>query len=237
MTSGRNELNVLPSPTDIRTPVASELERWRALLAGPGYRYGTDPGPVAVRAVRYHRAFVSQGGTALDAGCGEGQDLAYLAACGYRATGVELTPEGCAKAERLLAERGLRARVIRADLRGFVPDRPYDLVLAVNALQFLGADAPDGLDRLAAAVAPGGVIGLSLFGREPGQPSVTGTLFLLTLEELLARFGLTPGDAPPAGLWQPLEAATLLQWNPTNGRPQSFVTLIARRRTDGSAAP
>ena len=70
-----------------------------------------------------------------------------------------------------------------------------------------------------AATAPGGVIALSLFAREPGEPSLHGTLCFFTLEELLARF---------AG-WQCLEAAKLWQWHLPTNDPQPFVTLIARR--------
>ena len=78
-----------------------EYQRWSAVFAGDDYYYGSEPGPVARRAVRYHRRYRPRGGTALDAGCGEGQDLAFLAEQGYVATGVEFTnrvrrrPRGC----------------------------------------------------------------------------------------------------------------------------------------------
>ena len=81
------DLGLIPTP-----PTAgSEFQRWSAIYAGEEYYYGSEPGPVARRAVRYHRQYRPRGGTALDAGCGEGQDLAFLAARGYVATGVEFT--------------------------------------------------------------------------------------------------------------------------------------------------
>lgn len=213
-----------PQPTDTHQQVDFELDRWRRTYHGDEYYYGSDPGPVARRAVRYHRPALPAGGTALDAGCGEGQDLAYLAERGYTVTGVEFTPEGAEKSRRLLAARGLAGTVIQQDLRDFtnacVRDKAsFDLVLAVNTVQFLGADASTTLDRLAEMVAPGGVLAISMFGRESREPDVRGTIWYTTLEEVLGRF---------KG-WQPLEAADVYQWGYGGSRPQPFVTLIARR--------
>jgi SAM-dependent methyltransferase len=197
----------------------SEYQRWRAVFAGDEYFYGSEPGPIARRAVRYHRQFRPRGGTALDAGCGEGQDLAFLAERGYVATGIEFTETGVAKAQRLLQSRGLEAEVLQEDLRRYAPPRPFDLVLAVNAVQFLGAEADACLRKLMAAVLDGGVIGVSLFARPQGQSNMgPGNIWLVSMEELLDRF---------AG-WQMLEAARLWQWNTRTNQPQPFVTLIAR---------
>src|SRR5438093_1900584 len=224
------DLGLIPTP-----PTAgSEFQRWSAIYAGEEYYYGSEPGPVARRAVRYHRQYRPRGGSALDAGCGEGQDLAFLAARGYVATGVEFTAAGAAKAERLLRSRELEAEVVREDLRIYDPPHRFDLVLAVNSLPFLGADGAACLHELMAAVAPGGVCGVSFFARPDGDREIgrprTGVasgdgkvgeivqgLWLLTMEELLAFF---------SG-WQMLEAARVWQWNPHTNRPQPFVTLIA----------
>jgi cyclopropane fatty-acyl-phospholipid synthase-like methyltransferase len=173
---------------------------------------------VARRAVRYHRPYLPTGGTALDAGCGEGQDLAFLAEQGYTATGVEFTAAGARKAARFVRSRGVTAAVREQDLRDWTPEQPFDLVLAVNCVQFLGADAPAVLAKVMSAVAPGGVLGLSLFARRPDEAEVQGTVWFTTLAEVLERF---------SG-WQPVEAAQLWQWNVRSGQAQEFVTLIAR---------
>ena len=214
-----NPSESLPTPTDTRRAVDRELHLWSRIYSGDGYYYGDEPGPMARRAVRYHRPWFRPGATALDLGCGEGQDLAYLAELGYSATGVEFTPEGAAKARRLLSNRGVAGAVVEEDLRSWEPARPYDLVLAVNALQFLGADAPAIVDRLAHWVAPGGVLGLSLFARDEGEAPQEHSVRFFTVDEVLDRF---------AG-WQRLEAAHLWQWNVSNNEPQPFVTLIARK--------
>jgi len=209
----------IPSPTNPRQPVDLELGRWRRIYSPHHYVYGDDAGPVARRAVRYHRPFMPAGGSALDAGCGEGQDAAFLAECGYAVTGMEFTPEGAEKSRRLLEARGLAGEVLQKDIRELDTSRRYDLVLAVNTVQFMGEDAPAALDALASVAAPGGVIGISLFARERDQPALSGTIWFLTFEELLERF---------RG-WQCLEAAQLWQWNVATNEPQPFVTLIARK--------
>ncbi len=203
-----------------------EFTRWSRIYAGDEYYYGHEPGPVARRAVRYARPFMEPGARALDAGCGEGQDLVFLVEQGYAATGIEWTPDGARKTRRLLQSRALHAEVVEGDLRRLhelratASDAPahYDLVLSVNALQFMGRDAPACLDMLMRLTSPGGVIGLSLFAREDDAPQISGTIFFFTLDELLARF-----DG-----WQPLEAARLWQWNAA-GEAQAFVTFIARK--------
>lgn len=209
----------LPTPTYTRAPVDAELQRWSRIYEGDEYYYGDEPGPIARRAVRYHRHFARRGAAALDAGCGEGQDLAYLAEIGYSATGIEFTDPGFRKSRALLQERGLEAEVLQEDLRAFTPTRQYDLVLAVNTIQFLGQDASACLDRLIEATAPGGVIGLSLFARESESPPISGTIWFITFQELLERFQR----------WQCMEAARLWQWNVATNEPQPFVTLIARK--------
>lgn len=208
--------------TNARQPVDQELNRWRRIYTGAEYFYGDEPGPVARRAVRYSRPYLPTGGRALDAGCGEGQDLAFLAERGYQARGIEFTPEGAAKARQFVQARNLPAEVVQADLREYLagePGEPFDLVLAVNSLQFLGQDASACLDALMERVALGGVLGLSLFACETGPEEVAGTVWFLSLEKLLERFRN----------WQRLEAAQLWQWNVRTDEAQPFVTLIARK--------
>jgi 2-polyprenyl-3-methyl-5-hydroxy-6-metoxy-1,4-benzoquinol methylase len=194
-----------------------EWQRWNSTFAGEQYYYGDEAGPVARRTVRYARPLVPSGGRALDAGCGEGQDLAFLAEQGYRATGYEFTPEGVRKARQLLQTRQLHAEVVERDLRDLNTSEQYGVVIAINVIQFLGEDAPSCLRALMEVVNPGGVIGLSLFACDSGE-SIEGTIYRTSLETLLQTF---------AG-WQPFEAARLWQWG-AGGHAQPFVTLVARK--------
>ncbi len=194
----------------------SEFKRWSEIFASPQFYYGYDAGPVARRAVRYHRPLQSRGGRALDVGSGEGQDVNYLVESSYDVTGVEWTDQGLAKTRRLLAEKERTATLIQADLRDWETSERFDLVLSINSLQFLGEDAPDALSKVKNLVAPGGVIGLSVFAREEeAENPLEGTIYRWSLPEIMANF---------AG-WQPFEAARLWQWGATG--PQPFITLIA----------
>ncbi|MFF4172776.1 class I SAM-dependent methyltransferase [Streptomyces sp. NPDC001744] len=99
-------------------------------------------------------------GTALDVGCGEGGDVVWLAGRGWRVTGADFSAEGLARAARHVERAGVADRVDwwRTDARTFDADgRSYDLVTS----HYL--HAPDGgmvgvTRRLAAAVAPGGLL-------------------------------------------------------------------------------
>jgi SAM-dependent methyltransferase len=203
-----------------------EYARWSAAYAGDEYFYGADAGPVARRAVRYHHPLRQPGSTpaALDLGCGEGQDLAFLAECGYAATGVDFVENALDKARRLLQERGVPAETFQTNLREWECERRYDLVLACNSLQFLGEDAPSLIERARDATAVGGVLGLSLFACESGEEVRDGVYFT-SLDKLIARFDC---DSPNRH-WQMLETARLWQWNRTVNAPQPFATLIAQR--------
>jgi tellurite methyltransferase len=203
-----------------------EYARWSGAFAGAEYFYGSDAGPVARRAVRYQRPLWRAGNTptALDLGCGEGQDLAYLAECGYDATGVDFVENALQKARNLLKLRGLAAQTIQSNLRDWRASQTYDLVLACNSLQFLGHDAPVVLERARDATAPGGVLGLSLFACESGE-AVQGSVYFSSLETLLSRFEHTGANRS----WQMLETTKLWQWNQSANVPQPFVTLIAQR--------
>jgi len=194
----------------------SEHARWSRIFSGSSFYYGHEPGPVARRAVKYARSLSPSGGAALDAGCGEGQDLGFLAQSGYDATGLDFAETGIEKAEKLLALQGQKARLEVADLARWETEQRFDLVIAINCLQFLGHDAPRVLERLQNLVAPGGVFGFSAFAREHQDENPhDGALYRFHLDELLANFAN----------WQPFEAARLWQWGADG--PQPFVTLVA----------
>jgi tellurite methyltransferase len=211
---------------DVSGSIDREFERWSAAFAGQEYFYGHDPGPLARRAVRYHKPLRRRGSTssALDIGCGEGQDSAFLAGCGYAVTGVDFVENALEKAHRLLELKNLSASFKQADLSTWKAPHLFDLVLACNSIQFLGENASSLLESVIAATAPGGVLGLSLFGCEDGE-EVQGTLFFTSLQSLLTRFDHEGANRK----WQMLETTRLWQWNTTANAPQPFVTVIAQR--------
>lgn len=90
-----------------------------------------------------------------DLGCGAGEQAALLAVRHPEASvrGLDSSPEMLKRA------RGLGARVewVLGDIAGFAPDAPVDLLYTNAALQWVD-DHPALFSRLAAALAPGGVL-------------------------------------------------------------------------------
>jgi len=95
-------------------------------------------------------------GTALEAGCGEGAEAVWLARHGWTVTGVDLSERALAGARSRAAAVGATLTWEAADLTGWTPPAPYDLVSTHYAhpsepqLAFYG--------RLAGWVAPGGTL-------------------------------------------------------------------------------
>lgn len=119
-------------------------------------------------------------GTALDVGCGEGQNSRWLAEHGWSVLGVDIAPTAIARArERALA--GTRFEVV--DAREWKPDGLFDLVITTYAL---GSRKDAILAMAANAVAPGGMAYVAEFDES------TENLFppedLVSIDELVAAF-------------------------------------------------
>lgn len=101
-------------------------------------------------------------GAAMDVGCGEGADAIWLAARGWRVTAIDLSTvalnRGAGHAERAGAEVAARIDWVHCDVTALAPGpERYDLVPA-HYLHLLPAPRRAMVDRLAAAVAPGGTL-------------------------------------------------------------------------------
>ena len=101
-------------------------------------------------------------GTALDIGCGEGDDALWLAARGWEVTGVDLSPTAVGRLRDGTRRAGLdgRVRALVLDVAAEpLPAGPFDLV---TSFYVHGGPAPGALDLVAllagaaARVAPGG---------------------------------------------------------------------------------
>jgi SAM-dependent methyltransferase len=97
-------------------------------------------------------------GRALDLACGEGRNAVWLAARGWRTTGVDFSDVALAKAEQLAASRGVEVDWVLADLLEHRPEpRAFDLV-AVLYLQLPHEELARVLRSAAEAVAPEGTL-------------------------------------------------------------------------------
>lgn len=233
----------MPTPEPAAKPVppakpAYEPPRdWDAVYAAsPDYHFGEEPSQIARAAARW---FQSLGGTpktarALDLGCGEGRDTAFLAGLGLSVTARDVSPAGLAKARALLARRGVpegRVRWERGDARAF-PDPPdsYDLALAANVFQFLPPrDAPACLERLKAATKPGGVCAVGVFSPAMAAwGAKVGGFWTQTAGDLVARFPASEG-------WLLLDRTEYWTYRQQEDTMASFAYVVARKAEKASS--
>ena len=107
----------------------------------------------------------------LDAGCGVGRHLIPLTRQGFQVVGVDLEAPVLQVLKARLASAGLRAPLLRADLRGlpFGPGR-FDLVLSINVINHGDAAVfRDFCRELNRVLAPGGGLFIYVSPREFGE--------------------------------------------------------------------
>lgn len=152
---------MIPSTPILRSRTASRF----------GYLWSRSDPQVARHApLRYHvqvmehaLAMAPSRGWVLDAGCGEGIDLAVLAARpGVRAVGLELSDGGCRISAARIA-KSPNAWVVHGDVcRLPFPDGRFDVVYSYGVLHHV--EAPEaGMQELARVLAPGGTAAVYLY--------------------------------------------------------------------------
>ncbi len=73
-------------------------------------------------------------GTAVDLGCGTGQNALMLARRGWQVTGVDWAEEAIRLAQQAAQAQGLDARFLVADTTTWPPSQQFDLVISTYAL-------------------------------------------------------------------------------------------------------
>ncbi len=112
-------------------------------------------------------------GCVLVPGCGHGHEVAVLVAAGHEVTAVDIAPTPVARLRQSLAEQGLKAEVLQADLLKWEPAAPFDAIYEQTCLCALSPEHwPEYEARLYRWLKPGGQL-YALFmqtGREGGPP-------------------------------------------------------------------
>jgi SAM-dependent methyltransferase len=133
-------------------------------------------------------------GTALDLGCGDGRNAAWLASAGWRVTGVDFSAVGLERAAAHAEDRGLTVSWLQADLLAWVPPAgAFDLVVLMF-IHLPAAERERVYATAAAAVAPGGtlvVVGHDRTNLEDGIGGPQDPEVLFTASEIAA--GLPAG--------------------------------------------
>lgn len=114
-------------------------------------------------------------GRALDAGCGHGAETLWLAARGWRVTGVDFAANALAKARSIAdglgADVAERVEWVEGDLSTWTPvPGAYDLVVCIH-VHVAGA-VEEFVQRMAVGVAPGGTLFLVGATAAAGQVQV-----------------------------------------------------------------
>ena len=212
---------------------------WEAVFAADpnAYFFGEEPSQIARTALGFFRTFGGDPAqaVALDLGCGEGRDTAFLAAAGLKVVARDIAPTGLAKTAALLTKRGLpleRVEMGVGDVQQFAyPEDAYDIALAANVYQFVRPDdVPGHLARLQRATKPAGLCAVGVFSPAMrAWGAELGGLFTATPEELMAFF--------PAPAWRLLDRTEYWTYRPPEDTMASFTYVVARKESAPRAEP
>jgi SAM-dependent methyltransferase len=159
-----------------------EREGWNRKHGEAGLLFGAEPNRFLVAEVGDLPP-----GRALDLACGSGRNAVWLAARGWRVTGVDFSDVALTQARALAAEHGVEVDWVHGDLREWQPaERLFELVVVLY-LQVPAHERRAVLARAAAAVAPGGtllVVGHDLENLEGGHGGPQDPRVLFTPDEV-----------------------------------------------------
>lgn len=143
-----------------------------------------------------------QPGTSLDVGCGEGEDVLWLAAQGWQATGVDLSRTAVDRLLTQASSRGLAGRVqgqARDVVAQGLPEGSWDLVTSFfvhGSKHGGGLDLVRLLTQMAVRVAPGGRLMTTVHAvNPPWRPAHLRTYRAQELLDALAEAWTADGGA------------------------------------------
>ena len=150
---------------DLRARPATSSTRSRGRRSPRARR--SSPGSIPDRA-----APATTAAAALVVACGLGDDAEELAGRGWRTAGFDVSPTAIARCHERFPDSAVEYEV--ADLFA-LPARftgAFGVVVEIRTLQSLPLDVRGpAVAAIARTVAPGGVVYVRCFGREPGQPA------------------------------------------------------------------
>jgi len=146
----------------------TRTEGWRVMFnniyssSNPGFN--TSPNALLMSAVEERKP-----GRALDVGMGEGRNAVFLALKGWNVTGIEISDEGVAIAQRNAAAAGVKiTTVLESDERFDFGRARWDLIVATY--EPFPITKPDYVRRLTESLAPGGLVVIESFASDVSAP-------------------------------------------------------------------
>jgi len=125
-----------------------DRERWDARFAKEEYFMGKDPIPFLATHVH-----LLPKGKVVDLAMGEGRNAVYLAGKGFQVLGLDISPKGLEKAQKLAAEKKVTIETNAVDLEQYQLEREaFDVVLVSYYLQ------RDLVPQIKAALKSGGMV-------------------------------------------------------------------------------
>lgn len=211
-----------PGEIPLGSPVPPGARFWEESYAGheEGWFFGGEPSTLARRLMHFFRVLdLPARGRLLDLGCGEGRDVLFFAAAGFKVEGVDGSPTGVARAVRAVRKCGLSASVVQDDLATFDLHGEYDVIFANNSIQFVGDRAPGVIESIRKHTSPGGWNAVGMFTAEETGGEAEPGVYLLQGRELKGLYE----D------WRLFEYGESIIYSARRGTYRSFANLIARR--------
>ena len=162
----------------------------------------------------------------LDAGCGAGHLVEFLAQAGHRAAGVDIAPAMIQAAQARLTEAGLAAdlRVGTLATTGF-PDQSFDLVACITAIEWV-ADPRAALTEFKRLLKPGGALVVGILS---ALSPIRGPAYRRFLDVQVAQNSLMP--------WELTALLTDLGWTVEAEAPSGWLEEYASIRPIAETQP
>jgi len=161
--------------------------KWNERYAGAGLYLGREPSRFLAENFALIKS-LAPGKAALDIACGEGRNSIFLAQNGFDVSGLDISEEGLAKADRWAKADGLAVAFRCIDLEEFAFTESYDLIINFNFL--LRGLVPMMVD----ALNPGGLIVFDTILDSPTLEGFHNREFLLRPGELREIFSPFSGE-------------------------------------------
>jgi SAM-dependent methyltransferase len=140
-------------------------------------------------------------GLAVDLGMGEGRNAVFLAAAGWKVTGVDISPEAVKQAKARAAAAHVSIDAITDDLDHFDPGRAkWDLIVLLYMHAWFHASKHNVPELLMAALKPGGLLVIEGYAGDKGDfqtnelPRDFDKLKIIHYEDVVDEADWAPGE-------------------------------------------